>query len=111
FPVTVGANPAPGSRAAMVTVGSKGVAVVQSGTSGGSCSGGVFAPGVDDFPSDGGHATVTLTAGNNCVWSATSDSSWLKADPSMGAGDQIVGYVVHENGTGATRTGRVTFYG
>ena len=49
---------------------------------------------------------------NGCVWSATSDSSWITITSSMPRfGDDRVGFAVAPNATGASRSGNVTVRG
>jgi uncharacterized protein (TIGR03437 family) len=68
-------------------------------------------PATQSFAAMGGSGSVNVTTGTNCVWTATSNASWLTitSGPSLpGAG--TVKFTVAMN-TGAQRTGTLTMAG
>lgn len=64
----------------------------------------LITPGSQDILAGGGNGSVTVTTGNGCSWTATSDSSWVSiTSGSSGSGNGTVVYSVASN-TGAART-------
>jgi hypothetical protein len=59
----------------------------------------------------GGSATVSVTAGTDCAWTAVSNTAWLQVTSgASGTGNGPVGYTVAAN-TGGARTGTITIAG
>lgn len=53
--------------------------------------------------------SFTVTTGNQCTWSAHTNSSWIKvAVPAAPTGPGTVFYTVEKNDTGSNRTGAIT---
>lgn len=63
------------------------------------------------IPAGGASGTVTITAGSNCSWTATSSASFITiTQGATGTGNGTVAYTVAAN-TGAARTGTITVGG
>ena len=58
----------------------------------------------------GGTATVTLTTGANCFWTATTTVGWMTLSMS-GSGPRSIDFTVAPNTTGSSRTGTLTIGG
>ena len=59
-------------------------------------------------PDDGGESgSITVSTGDSCDWSATSDSSWLSLTVSSGTGDGTLSWSASQN-AGDARTATVT---
>jgi hypothetical protein len=58
----------------------------------------------------GGTATVALTVGTNCYWTATSAVGWITLSE-WGAGSRTLNFTVAPNTSGSTRTGTLTIGG
>ncbi len=103
--VAIGANPSAVQRTGTVTVGSKTLTIVQSGT--------------DDIALDilprqatanaiGAHANIAVLATPEMAWTADSKSSWITiSDGKTGIGNGNIGYVASANPTLEPRTGTV----
>jgi hypothetical protein len=69
------------------------------------------APSTVAFPAAGGPATVTITGGAGCAWTADSGVAWVVALPKSGTANGVVVLTAAANTTGAARTGTVTVAG
>jgi hypothetical protein len=64
------------------------------------------------FSSSGGTASVMITAGTTCTWTAISNTSWIIiTSNSSGSRSSIVNYSVAENSSPASRSGTMTIAG
>lgn len=96
------------ARSGTVEVGGRTVVVSQDAGTG--CTFAI-APSSLSAGATGQSATVTVTAPASCVWSATSDSSWISVNGSgEGTGTGTIALVVAAN-SGAARNGTVTIAG
>jgi len=60
------------------------------------------------FPASGGNGSVTVTAPTGCVWTVTSDTSWIvNLRPSGSSGNGQVTYSVQKNSTRGRRAGSI----
>jgi hypothetical protein len=95
------------ARSGTVTIGGRTVTVNQE-------SGCTFAinPTSAVVPAIGGTGTVSVTAGQGCTWTATSQASWIVIiSGASGTGDGVVQGTVEQNITGAPRSGTVIIAG
>src|SRR6185436_6723916 len=81
-----------------------------SGTTSGSCMGGVFPSGMT-WPADGGIGEVTVSAAVGCGWDAWSNVPWLIPLQTSGSGDAIATYAIDANTTGTPRSGALSYGG
>jgi hypothetical protein len=66
----------------------------------------------DVFDANGSTNTITVGAGSNCTWTASSDSTWLTiTSGASGTGFGTVTFVVAPNDTCSVRTGMLTIAG
>lgn len=108
--VNVQANASTLSRTGVLTVAGVLVNVKQNGTSTG-CTPGVT-PTTQLFTSAGGNAAVSVTAAENCSWTAKSNTAWLTlASGASGSGTATVNYTAAANTTSGSRTGSLTVAG
>jgi hypothetical protein len=65
------------------------------------------------FPQDGGTAAVgiTLLTGQDCTWTASSDSAWLTVSPLTGTSNQSVLVTAAPNTSSTAETGTLTIAG
>lgn len=75
------------------------------------CSPTAGAASTSTFGAEGGNATVSVTAGTGCAWTAASNASFITiSQGSAGTGNGTVQFTVAAN-TGAERTGNITVAG
>ena len=60
-----------------------------------------------EFPPGGGSVTVAVTAARDCVWSLSSEASWIQVSPSSGQGESEVTLTAVANDLASSRTGAV----
>lgn len=105
---SVAANTNSGSRSGTMTIADQTFTVTQAG---GSCTYSISPTG-KSFSAAGGTGTISVKAGTNCSWTATSKASWITiTSGSSGSGSGTVGYKVSSNTTNQTRTGTITVAG
>jgi probable HAF family extracellular repeat protein len=64
------------------------------------------------FESGGGSGNITITTdSSSCQWTVNSDSAWLAATPSSGAGSSSLSFSVTPNTNGPNRTGTISIGG
>ncbi|MFY9611254.1 MAG: S8 family serine peptidase [Blastocatellia bacterium] len=98
-------------RVGTLTIARRTFTILQSGVSVGSCDNSI-SPAGSSFESAGGLGSVTVTAGSECVWTATTKTAWITLTSStVGTGNGSVNYTVEKNGTGAARKGTITIAG
>ena len=68
-------------------------------------------PNTAQFTAAGGTATIAITAGASCAWTATSSLDWISLAPGSGSGNGTVTVTAAANDTGAVRSGSVTIAG
>ena len=59
----------------------------------------------------GGGGAIVLTTGATCAWAASSNASWLSANPPSGAGGRTLQWTASPNTSATGRTGVITFTG
>jgi uncharacterized protein (TIGR03437 family) len=71
-----------------------------------------IAPTSQSFNSFGGAGSVSVTTGNNCNWTASSNANWITiASGGSGAGSGAVNFSVGANLNSSARTGTMTIAG
>jgi len=71
-----------------------------------------IAPTSQSFSASGGTGSVSLTAPSNCLWTASSNASWISfTSGSTGSGNGTVGYSVGSNNSALARAGTLTIAG
>ena len=71
----------------------------------------VLTPASQSVGASGGESTVTMAAGPECAWTATTDVGWITLNqPVSGSGNATLSFAVAPN-TGAQRAGSVTVAG
>lgn len=99
------------SRVGTLTIARRTFTITQTGVAAGSCTNSI-SPSGSVFGSGGGLGSVTIVAGPQCVWTATSNVGWITfTSPTNGLGNGSVNYSVGENNTGAARKGTITIAG
>ncbi len=94
------------SRTGTLKVGGQTLSVTQAGAD--SCTYSI-SPAQQGFSSDGGSGGIAVTAvGSGCVWTATSNASWVKVTVGSGSGSGTAAYSVAANQSTSTRTGTIT---
>jgi hypothetical protein len=69
-------------------------------------------PARANYPASGGNGTITVTAPSGCVWTATSNSSWIAITGATGVGTGTVTYSVAQYvGKPKKRTGTMAVAG
>jgi len=103
-PYTVGSNPAPAARTAIIDVGGQKVQLSQAAAP---CRFNLNRTR-DSLPAEGGDATVDVTTLSGCSWSAVSNAAWIAIVAGQnGSASGTVRMSVAANG-GVARTGQVT---
>jgi hypothetical protein len=103
---TVAANPLATSRVGVITVAGHTVTVTQAANS---CSYTVM-PTTVTVPANGSAATLSVTSGTSCSWSATTTASWITITAgATGSGIGAVSFTVPAST--AARTGTLTVAG
>lgn len=59
------------------------------------------------FPTQGGSNTITISASPDCAWTASSNLDWVTVSPASGTGNGAVTITVAPNSTGASRQGTI----
>jgi hypothetical protein len=101
--VSVPANTSPLSRTGALTIGGVVVNVKQNA---GSCSYTV-SPTSQTIAGSGDVASITVTAGSGCAWTAFTSASWIKITAGSGSGNGSVSYSVAANTSSSSRTASV----
>jgi BACON domain-containing protein/all-beta uncharacterized protein len=106
------ANPDVSARVGTITVSYPGGSVKETVTQNG-VSNCVYtmSPAAQTVPAAGGSFTVTpiRNTPNGCSWAASTDTPWISLPgPTTGLSGVPLPYNVQANGTGSTRTGRIT---
>ncbi|HEX3479764.1 MAG TPA: BACON domain-containing carbohydrate-binding protein [Kofleriaceae bacterium] len=97
-----------GARAGTMTIAGQTFTVTQA--AGGSCTYSL-SPTSSSPPAAGNSASVSVTAGAGCSWTATSNAAWITITAgSSGTGSGTVSYTVAQN-TGGPRSGTLTIAG
>jgi Viral BACON domain len=91
------------------TFGVDQAATANSGTAP-SCFNGVF-PSAATFDGNGGEGSMAVSAPNGCMWSASTDASWVTLGATSGSGDVILAFTVAPNVTTSERTATLTIGG
>lgn len=68
-------------------------------------------PNTAQFEAAGGSATIAITTGASCAWTASSALDWISVAPGSGSGNGAVMVTAAANDTGATRSGSITIAG
>jgi len=104
---TVAVNPASTTRTGALTVAGTAVSVTQDPA----CTFTV-SPLTATPPAAGGAATLTVTSGSGCGWTAVSNNTWITVTSgASGTANGTVGYNVAANSTSSSRTGTLTVAG
>ncbi len=99
------------ARTGTILIANQVFTVNQQGSAGQTVCGYAVAPTSHSLGANGGTATLTVTAGNDCAWTAASHSSWITiSSGAAGSGTGSVSFTVAPN-TGAERTGTLTVAG
>jgi hypothetical protein len=94
---SVTANSAAESRNGSLTIGGQSHAVTQQGRSPTICSYNI-SPSTAELSKDSGTGTFTVSAPDECTWTATSNAAWLVVSSgSQGSGNGSVSYAVARN--------------
>jgi len=107
--ITVQAQPnAAGQRTGNVTIGGQTVSIVQGG---GTCDITLSSSGAN-YGATGGTATINVTTGAGCVYTATSDSTFVTiTSGSTGSGSGTISYTVLPLSGASARTATITIGG
>jgi hypothetical protein len=103
--VSVAANTGP-ARTGTLALGGQTVTITQAGAP---CQISI-APRSQDLPATGGPGTVSVTTLPGCVWTVTSDASWLSATADDGEGSGTVRFLATAN-PGPARSAALTIGG
>ncbi len=104
---TVAVNPASTTRTGSLTVAGQTVTVTQDAACAFTVS-----PLAPTPSAAGGAATLTVTSGAGCGWTAVSNATWITiTSGSSGTANGSVGYNVTANATSSSRTGTMTVAG
>lgn len=99
------------SRSGTLTIAGQTLTVRQAGLSAQSCAAAI-SPRSESFSSAGGSSSIDVTSSGGCLWSATSNVSWITiTSDSSGIGSGSVSYRVSPNATGSSRAGKITIGG
>jgi len=105
---SVAANAGITSRTGSMTIAGKTFTVTQSGVS---CTYSIT-PTSNAIIASGGNGSVSVTALSGCVWTATSNASWITiTSGSSGNGNGTVAYSVAQNTSTSSRTGTLAIAG
>jgi len=97
-------NNATGPRTGTLTIAGQTFTVTQSGTTG-ECTF-TLSPTSKSFGKNGGTASVSVSAGDGCSWSASRNASWITITSAGSAvGNGVVTYSVSVNSGGLARVG------
>ena len=104
----VSANPGTVARTGAIAVNNQRAEIAQAA---GACRF-TIAPVSESVADTGATASVTVTAGGNCAWTAVSEVSWVTiTGGSDGTGDGTVNFTVAANSTAIPRSGTLTVAG
>jgi hypothetical protein len=106
---TVRANTTTSSRNGAITIADGVTHTVTQGPAPPPCTYSISPPD-RNFEPAGGAGTITVTAGDGCEWSASSDRDWIQItdNSDTGSGDGTVSYRVLPNNTTYRRDGAIT---
>ncbi|MEK6299481.1 MAG: S8 family serine peptidase [Acidobacteriota bacterium] len=98
-------------RIGTLTIAQRTFTIIQSGVAPGTCTNSI-SPAASLINMSGGSGAVTITAGPECIWNASSNASWITlTSTTSGIGNGSVNYSVAKNSTGAARKGTITVAG
>jgi serine protease AprX len=98
-------------RVGTVTIARRTFTILQSGFAAGICNNSI-APAGSGFESGGGPGSLTVTAGPECAWTATTKTGWITVTSgAVGIGNGSVNYTVEQNTTGSARKGTIIVAG
>lgn len=110
YTLTATPNTSTSPRSAVVTIAGTSVSVTQS--AGATCQVSVSSSSMTVGASGLNNASVQITAGSGCAWTASSGASWLVVrNGSSGSGNGAVTLSVDANTTGSSRTTTLTIGG
>ena len=105
---TVASNPTINARSATITAGGQVYSITQDGIA---CTYSL-SPSSNNFDSNGGGASFTMTSPTGCAWTASSSDGWITITAgASGSGNGTISYTVASNGTINSRSGTITAAG
>ena len=104
---TVSGNTTSSQRTGTLTVAGRTFTVTQAANT--SCTYALGAASQTVLPG-GGQASVTLTTGTSCFWTATTTDGWMTLSQA-GSGSRTITFTVTPNSSGSSRTGTLTIGG
>ncbi|KJU86875.1 hypothetical protein MBAV_000931 [Candidatus Magnetobacterium bavaricum] len=108
---TVAANTATSSRTGTMTIAGQSFTVTQAAATP-TCTSYTISPTSNNFTSNGGAGSVSVTANTGCAWTASSSQGWIVVTSgSSGSGNGTVAYNVAQNTATSPRTGTMTIAG
>jgi hypothetical protein len=100
-----------GFRIGSITIANRNYLIRQDGTGTGNCTN-TITPSSQSFLTAGGNGTIQVTAGENCIWNATTNVSWITiTSDNGGLGSGNVAYTVGANSSGISRKATITVAG
>jgi hypothetical protein len=107
--ISVAANTASTQRSGLVTIAGQAFSVTQPGAS--TCSY-TISPATRNSPAAGESASISVTAGTGCLWSAASSVAWIMVNSgASGSGNGTVAVTIAPNTAFTSRTGTVNVSG
>jgi len=108
---TVNANPNESARVGAITIAHRDFTIRQQGSGAAACSYSID-PASRKFAGGGGRGSLTVTTTPDCIWTATSNASWITvASNSGGPGSGTLTFNVAPNNTGTQRKGTIDVSG
>ena len=102
---TVASNPTINARSATITAGGQVYSITQDGIA---CTYSL-SPGSNNFDSNGGGASFTMTSPTGCAWTASSSDGWVTITAGgSGSGNGTISYTVASNPTINARSATIT---
>jgi serine protease AprX len=98
-------------RIGSITIARRNYIIRQEGTGTGNCSNSIT-PASQSFLSFGGSGAINVIAGEDCIWNATSNASWITiTSDNGGLGNGSVTFNVSPNASGGPRKSTITIAG
>ncbi|MGA9769706.1 MAG: S8 family serine peptidase [Blastocatellia bacterium] len=100
-----------GFRIGSITIARRNYLIRQDGTGTGNCTNAIT-PSSQSFLATGGNGTIQVTSGENCIWNATPNVSWITiTSDNGGMGSGNVAFTVSANPSGISRKATITVAG
>ena len=103
--IAVQKNPGSQSRTGVVTIGGRTLTIKEDGAK---CQLTALKPSSGKYPNTGGSGSFDIKfSPQDCGWNVATTSGWIRLDTTTGTGNDSATFLMDENGSGKSRTGKI----